>query len=97
MGSGAIFCRCVQDFIFTETEYLPQLAGNPVRLGRGEVDLVDHRNQIQVVLHGQERVGDGLSFDALAGIDYQQRTFAGGQGAGNLIAEIHMPGGVDQV
>ena len=45
----------------------------------GQVDFVDHRNDGQVVLRGEEGVGDGLGLDALAGVDHQQRAFAGGK------------------
>ena len=49
---------------------------------------------------GVERVidiGERLRLDALAGIDHQQRAFAGGQRARHLIGEIDMAGRVHQV
>ncbi len=49
--------------------------------GGGEVDLVDHRHDLVVVLDRLVDVGEGLRFDALRGIDDQQRAFAGGEAA----------------
>ena len=49
------------------------------------------------MINGQVGVGQGLGFDALGGVDDQDGTFAGGQGAGDLIVEVDVTGGVDQV
>ena len=66
-------------------------------VGGGQVDLVEHRQDLQVVLHGQVGVGQGLGLHALGGIHHQHRALAGGQGAGDLIVEVHMARGVDEV
>ena len=62
-----------------------------------QVDLVQHRDDGQVVLHRQEGVGDGLGLHALEGIDEQDRPLAGGEAARHLVAEIDVAGRVDQV
>ena len=66
-------------------------------LGRGQVDLVDDRNDFQVVVEGQVGVGEGLRFDALRGVDHQQRAFAGLQAARDFVGEIDVAGRVDEV
>jgi hypothetical protein len=38
-----------------------------------------------------------LGFDPLGGIDDEQGAFAGGEAAADLVGEIDVPGGVDQV
>ena len=68
-----------------------------LRLGRGQVDLVDDRADLQVVLQRHVDVGQRLGLDALAGVHHQHRALAGRQRAGNLIGEVHVAGGVDQV
>ena len=63
----------------------------------GQVDLVDDRDDLQVVVRGGIGVGDGLGLDALRGVDHQQRPVAGRQGPIDLVVEIDVPGRVDQV
>ena len=70
---------------------------DPLGVGGGQVDLVDHGQDLQVVLHGQIGVGQGLGLDALGGVHHQHRALAGGQGAGDLVVEVHMARGVDEV
>ena len=52
---------------------------------------------VEVLLHRQVHIGDGLRLDALRGIDDQQRPFARAQAARNFVGEIHVAGRVDQV
>jgi hypothetical protein len=43
------------------------------------------------------RVGNGLRFDALRGIDNQERAFARRESARNFVGEIDVAGRVDEV
>ena len=70
---------------------------DPVHVRRGQVDLVDHRDDGEVVLHGQIEVGHGLGLHPLGGVHQQQHPLAGGQGPGDLVGEIHVARGVDEV
>ena len=63
----------------------------------GEVNLVDDGDDFEVVLGGEVGVGERLRLDALRGVDDEQRPFAGRERARDLVAEIHVPGGVDEV
>ena len=67
------------------------------RLGGGQIDLVEHRDDLQVVLDGEVEVGQRLRLDALGGVDEQDRALAGGERARDLVSEVHVAGGVDQV
>ena len=42
-------------------------------------------------------VRQSLCFDALRGVDQQQRALAGGQRASDLVAEVDVARGIDQV
>ncbi len=66
-------------------------------VGGGQVDLVEDRDDEQVLLGGEVEVRDGLGFHALCGVDHQNRAFAGGEGAGDFVGEIDVAGGVEQV
>ena len=68
-----------------------------LRLRGRQVDLVQHRDQVQVGVERQVQVGQGLRLDALRGVHQQDRALAGGQGPGHLVGEVHVARGVDQV
>ena len=61
-----------------------------VRLGRGQVDLVDHGHHVEVALHRLVAVGQGLGLDALGRVHHQDHRLAGGQRAADLVAEVHV-------
>ena len=72
-------------------------SAHALRLGGGQVDLVDDGDKLQIVLVGQVDVGERLRLDALRGVHDQQRALAGGERAGDLVGEVDMAGRVDQV
>ena len=80
-----------------ESQFRVDLLDDPLHVRRGEVDLVDHRDDRQIVLHGEVEVGERLGLDALGGVDQQQHPFAGGQRSRHLVGEIDMARRVDQV
>ena len=49
------------------------------------------------MLQGQKGVGQSLGFDALGGVHDQHCALAGGQAAADLIVEVHVARGIDQV
>jgi hypothetical protein len=72
-------------------------ARHPFGVGRRQVDLVEHRDDLEIVLHRQVQVGEGLRLDALRGVDQQDRALARGERARHLVAEVDVAGGVDHV
>ncbi len=76
---------------------LRDLLGVLLRLRRGQVDLVEHRDDVQVVLEREVEVGQRLRLDALRGVDQQQGALAGGQRAADLVGEVDVARGVDHV
>ena len=66
-------------------------------VGALQIDFVDDRNDFEAVIDGEIRIGEGLRFDALRGIDDQQRAFARGQRARDFVGKIDVAGRVDQV
>ena len=63
----------------------------------GEVYLVEDGDDLEVVLHREVEVGEGLGLDALAGVDDEQRSLAGGDGARDLVGEVDVSRGVYKV
>ena len=66
-------------------------------LGRRQVDLVEDRHDLVIVVDRLIDVGERLRLDALGGVDHQQRAFAGGERAVDLVGEIDVARRVDQV
>ena len=80
-----------------EPDHILDLLPDPLGLGRRQVDLVQHRDDLVPGLDRLIDIGQGLRLDPLAGVDDQQRALAGGQGAADLIGEIDMPRRVHQI
>jgi hypothetical protein len=66
-------------------------------VGDGEVDLVEDRDDLQVVLHRQVQVGERLGLDALARVHDEECPLASRDCARDLVGEVHVPRGVDEV
>jgi hypothetical protein len=49
------------------------------------------------VFEGEVDIGHRLSLDPLDGVDDEKRAFAGGEAAADLVGEVDVPGGIDQV
>ncbi|MND79927.1 hypothetical protein D3C80_716870 [compost metagenome] len=70
---------------------------DPIRFGRGKVDLVEDGDDLVIVVDRLIDVGQRLRFDALGGVDDEQRTFAGAERTRDFIGEVDMAGRVDQI
>ena len=68
-----------------------------LRVGRRQVDLVEHRNDGEVVLHREVQVRERLRLDPLRSVHQQHRALARGEGAGDLVREVDVARGVDHV
>ena len=93
----ARLARHAQDVAGLAPDDVGDLTGIAIGVGGGQVDLVEHRNDVQVTVERQIQVGQRLRLNALGGVDQQHRTLAGLQRTGHLVGEVDVPGGVDQV
>ena len=89
--------RDVQDVVGATGRGLLDLGGAPLGVGGGQVDLVQHGDDLEVVLQRLVAVGQGLGLDPLGGVDQQHRPLAGGQRPADLVAEVDVARGVDEV
>jgi len=80
-----------------DADDLLDLARHALGLGRRQVDLVEDGQHLQALLDRRVAVGHALRLDALGGVDHEQRALAGGERARDLVAEVHVPRGVDEV
>jgi len=93
----AVLGRAQHRAFSVETEVSVDLLLDPLHVCGGEVDLVDHRHHLEVVLQGQVHVGDGLGLDPLRCIHQQQRSLTRHQGTTDLVREVDVAGRVDEV
>ena len=80
-----------------ESDHCLDLLANALRLGGRQIDLVDHRNDFQIVVQRQIGIGERLRLHALRGVHHQQRALAGLQAARDFVGEIDVAGRIDQV
>ena len=73
------------------------LLGHHLGLGGVEVDLVDDRHDGEARLDRLVEVGEGLGLDPLRGVDDEDRALARGERPRDLISEVDVAGGVDEV
>src|SRR2546427_10987595 len=63
-----------QDLLRLRPDELVQLLRPAVRLGSGEVDLVEHGDDLQPRVEGEEQVGQRLRLDSLRGVHHEDRS-----------------------
>src|SRR5437899_3876301 len=78
-------------------EHIFDLLLDEIGLGGGQVNLINDRENGEVVGSGEKGVGDGLGFNALAGVHHQQGAFTSGKRAGDFVREIHVTRGINKV
>ncbi len=89
--------RHPDDLLRGDPEDPLDLAGIAIRIRSGQVDLVEGGNDLELVLQREVAVGQRLRLDPLRGVDHEDDTLAGGEAATDLVAEVDVTGGVDQV
>ena len=68
-----------------------------LRFGARQIDLIDYRNQFEIVFDREVSVRERLRFDALRRIDDQQRAFTGRKRTRDFVGEIDVARRVDQI
>ncbi len=89
--------RREQHLLARDREDVLQLLDDDVGLRRGEVDLVDDRDDHEILAQREMDVGQRLGLDPLGGIDHEDGALAGLQAAADLVAEVDVAGRVDEV
>ncbi len=79
------------------SNHILDLLHHPIRIRAGKINLINHREYIQIMIQGHIHIRQGLGLDPLGSIHYQHGSIAGSQRPGYLIVKIHMAWGVNQV
>ncbi len=73
---GALLGGEAEDLLGLRPDQLMQLLRPSVRLGSGEVDLVEHGDDLQPGVHREEQVGKRLRLDSLRRVHHEDRPLA---------------------
>jgi hypothetical protein len=71
-------------------DQVDDLLGPPLGFRPWQIDLVEDRDDFEAGVEREEEVGERLSLDPLRRIHDEDRTFAGGEGAGHFVGEVHV-------
>ena len=80
-----------------DADHVLDLGPGIVRVGRGQVHLVQHGHDLDAEVDGGVAVGHRLRLHTLRGIDHQQRPLAGRERTADLVGEVDVSRGVDEV
>lgn len=73
MDALAGLARYAYGIVGRNRQVILDLGLDLIGVRRRQIDLVDSGHDIQVGVHGERRVGDGLRLDALRGVDDEHR------------------------
>ena len=95
--AGAVLGGDRDGLVAVEPEHLGDLVPRALHVRRGEVDLVDDRDDLEAAVVRQVEVGEGLCLHPLGRIDDQDGSLAGGERPRDLVGEVDVAGGIDEV
>ena len=95
--ADASFSRGEHRVVCGDRKRVLYFSANALGVGRGQVDLVDKRDDLEVRVHRHHGVRDCLRLNALGRVDHEHRALAGSQRAAYLVGEVDVAGGVDKV
>ena len=80
-----------------DADHVLDLLLDAVGVGGRQIDLVQDREDLEIVVERLVDVGERLRLDALACVDDEDRAFAGGKRPRDLVGEVDVAGRVHQV
>ena len=93
----ACLCRYLRCIVRRNADDIVNLTDCVLGVCRRQIDLVNDGKDFEIVINGQVDVCKGLSFDALRGVNDENRAFAGCERTADLVCEVNMPRSVDKV
>ena len=97
VNADARFSGAFDDFVGINTKHLMHFFGDFVDACMHQVNFIDDRNDLEIVIHGSVRVRHCLCFDPLKRVDEQQCSFATRQGTRDFVLKVNVAGSIDQV
>ena len=93
----AVFGRNERRILSLDPYHILDLFYHPLRLRTGKIDLVDHREYVQIMIECQVDIGKCLCLYSLGCVYNKYRAVACGKRSAHLVVKVHMTGGVDEV
>ena len=93
----AVLGRREDDLLARDREHVLQLIDDRVRVRGRQVDLVEDRDEREVLAQREVDVGERLGLDALRRVDDEDRPLARLEAVAHLVGEVDVPGRVDEV
>ena len=95
--AGPVLGRGEDDLLARDGQHVLELVHDRVGVGRRQVDLVEDRDEREVLAQGEMDVGERLGLDALGRVDDEDRALAGLQAVADLVGEVDVTRRVDEV
>ncbi len=93
----AVLGRGEDDLLARDGQHVLELVHDRVGVRGRQVDLVEDRDEREVLAQREMDVGQRLGLDALGGVDDQDRALAGLQAVADFVGEVDVAGRVDEV
>ena len=97
VDAGPVLGRGEDDLLARDGQDVLELVDDRVGVGRRQVDLVEDRDEREVLAQGEMDVGQRLGLDALGRVDDEDRALAGLQAVADLVGEVDVARRVDEV
>ncbi len=97
VNPSAGFGADVQRVVGRHTNDLFDFRSDPVRVGLGQIHLVQYGQYLQPLLDSGVTIRDRLRLYALSGVYHQKSAFTGRQRSRYLVTEVDVPGRINEV
>ena len=91
------FCRDLRRVFCRDPDHILDLRHDVLRLCGRQVDLVDHRHDLEAVVHGKVHVCKRLRLDALRRVHDEHGALAGGKRTADFIGKVYVARRVDEI
>jgi hypothetical protein len=89
---GPFLCAREDRAAAVEADDVLELAFALFRLRARQIDLVDDRNDLEIVVDRKVGIGEGLRFNTLRRVNQEQRAFARRERSRDLVTEVDVAG-----
>ena len=93
----ARLARDVKNILLLTADKIEQFSCSTRNVGVGKINLVEHRNDLEILIKRKIEICDRLRLHALRRVHEKDRSLDGRKRSRNFIIEIHVPGRINEV